>query len=138
MLLINLAVSFLSVLKAKSLECRSMINQKCMSRPKIVDVNANEPVFYPHSITVKKCSGSCDNINKPLAKLCAPDVVKSINVKVFNLMSRINETRQMVWHKTCKCVCRLTEAICNTRQVWNKGKCQCECKEDLIDKFVES
>ena len=51
-------------------------------------------------------------------------------------MSRINETRQMVWHETCKCVRRLTSAICNTRQIWNKDKCQCKCKEDLINKLT--
>ena len=34
---------------------------------------------------------------------------------------------------TCKCVCRLTEAVCNAKQIWNKDKCQCECKEDLIN-----
>ena len=81
MLLINLAMSLFNVLKVKSLECMSMINQKCMSRPKIVDVNANEPVFYPCSIRVNECSGSCNNINDPFAKLCVPDVVKNINVK---------------------------------------------------------
>ena len=54
MLLVNLAISFLSVLKVKSLECMSMINQKCMSRPKIMDINNNEPVFYPYSIRVNK------------------------------------------------------------------------------------
>ena len=47
MLLINLAISFLSMVKVKSLECTSVVNQKCMSRPKIIDINANEPVFYP-------------------------------------------------------------------------------------------
>ena len=71
-----------------------------MSRPKIIDVNANEPVFYPYSIRVNKCSGSCNNINDPFAKLCIPDVVKNVNVKVFNLMSRMNEMRQMAWHET--------------------------------------
>ena len=136
MLLINLAVGFLSILKVKSLECMSMINQKCVSRPKIINVNADEPVFYPYSIKVNKCSGSCNNIKNPFAKLCVPDVVKNINVKVFNLMSRINETRGIVWHETCICVCRLTKAIFNAKQVWNKDKCQCECKEELINILV--
>ena len=31
---------------------------------------------------------------------CVPDVVKNLNVKVFNLMSRINETRHIKWHET--------------------------------------
>ena len=55
----------------------------------------NEPSFYPNSILVNKCSGSCNKINDPYAKLCVPDVVKNINVKVFNLMLRSNETRHM-------------------------------------------
>ena len=28
-------------------------------------------------IQVHKCSGSCNNINDPYAKLCVPDVVKT-------------------------------------------------------------
>ena len=89
MLLISLALSFFNIFKVKSLECISMINQKCTSRPKIIETNANEPVFYPYSIKINKCSGSCNNINDPFAKLCISDITKNINVKVFNLMSRI-------------------------------------------------
>ena len=106
-----------------------MSNQECKTRPKIIDVNNNEPVFYPYSIKVNKCSGRCNNINDPYAKLSVPDIIKDINVKVFNLMSRINETRQIIWYEACKCVCRLTSAICNSRQVWNEDRCRYECGE---------
>ena len=51
-------------------------------------------------------------------------------------MARIDETRQIVWHETCKCICGLTSAVCNSRQIWNKDKCRCECKGDLINKLV--
>ena len=74
------------------LECVSMNNQECKVRPEIVNVNSNEPLFYPFSIKTSKCSGSCNNINDPYAKLCVPDVAKNLNAKVFNLMSRTNET----------------------------------------------
>ena len=67
--------------------------------------------------------------------MCVPDVVKNLNVKVFNLMSRTNETRDIEWHETCKCKCRLYASICNNKQPWNNDKCRCECKE-LIDKGV--
>ena len=53
------------------LEFVSMNNQKCKVRPEIVNVNSNEPVFYPFSIKTSKCSGSCNNINDPYAKLCS-------------------------------------------------------------------
>ena len=136
MLLINLAISFLNMVKVKSLECMSVVNQKCMSTPKIININSNEPIFYPYGIKVNKCSGSCNNINDPFAKLCVPDITKNINVKVFNIMARINETRQIAWHETCKCICKLTSTVCNSRQIWNEDKCRCECKEDLINKMV--
>ena len=93
-----------------------MNNQECNIRTKIIDINNNKPLFYPYSIEVNKCSGSCNNINDPCAKLCVPDVVKNINVKVFNLMSRTNETKHIEWHKTCKCKCRLDTSVYNNKQ----------------------
>ena len=90
-------------------------------------------MFYPDSITISKCKGSCNTINDPYAKSCVPDTIKNINVKAFNLMSRTNETRHIKWHKTCKCRCRLDASVCNNKQRWNEDKCRCECKE-LIDK----
>ena len=39
MWLINLAISLFSVLKVNSLECLSLINRKCIPRPKILNVN---------------------------------------------------------------------------------------------------
>ena len=64
-----------------------MNNQECRTRTKTIDINNNEPLFYHFNININKCSGSCNNINHPYAKLCIPDVVKNINVKVFNLIS---------------------------------------------------
>ena len=96
----------------------SMINQECKVRPQIANVNSNEPVFYPFSIKTSKCSGSCNNINDPYAKMFFPDVAKTLNVKVFNLMSRTNETRHIEWHETCKCKCRLDATVCNNKRYW--------------------
>ena len=84
--------TFFNLAYVNSLECISMNNQECKAKPKIIDLNNNDPVFYPYNIKANKCSGSCNNINDPYAKLCAPNIIKNINVKVFNLMSRINET----------------------------------------------
>ena len=75
-----------------SLECVSMNNQECKVTPEIVNINNNEPLFYPFSIKTSKCSGSCNNINDPCAKLCFLDVFKNLNIKFFNLMSMTNET----------------------------------------------
>ena len=112
-----------SLVSTTPLSCILMNNQACKVRPEIVNVNSSEPVFYPFSIKKSKCSGSCNNINDPYAKVCVPDAVKDLNVKVFNLMWRANETRHIKWHETCKCKCRLDASVCNNKQCWNDDKC---------------
>ena len=67
------------------LKCISMKNQDCKVRPKIININSNEPVFYLFSSKTSKCSGSCNNINDPYAKICIPNFIKDLNVKVFNV-----------------------------------------------------
>ena len=91
-----------------------MNNQECKTRPQVV--NGDEPVFFPFSIKTSKFSGSCHNINHPYPKMCVPDIVKNLNVKVFNLMSRTNEARHIKWHETCKYKCRLDASVCNNKQ----------------------
>ena len=71
-----------------ALDCISVENQECKTRPQITDINSNNPIFYPFSIKTKKCSGNCNNINNPYTKM-----IKNLNVKVFNLMLRPNETK---------------------------------------------
>ena len=86
-------------LNATLFKCVSMTNQECKVRLEIVNTNSDEPVSYPFSIKTSKCSGSCNNINYPYAEVYVPDVVKKLNVKVFNLISRTNETRDIEWHE---------------------------------------
>ena len=128
-------LSSVNLLAIIPLKCISTTNQECKVRPQIVNVNSDEPVFYPFGVKTSKCSGSCNNINDPYSKMCVPDVVKNLNVKVFNIMSKTNERRHIEWHETCKCKCRLDGSVCNNKQHWNDEKCRCECKE-LIDEGV--
>ena len=110
-----------------------MNNQECKIKTELINLNTNDLLFYSYSIKINRCKGSFNTINDPYAKICVPDQIKDINVKVFNLVSRTNERRCIKWHKTCKCKCRLDASICNNKQRWNDDKCRCECKE-LINK----
>ena len=113
-----------------------MSNQACKARPEIINVNNSNPVFHPFSIKTNKCSGNCNNINDPYAKICVPDVAKDLNVKVFNLIYRTSETRHIKWHETCKCKCRLDASVCNNKQRWNNDKCRCKCKNWFIKVYA--
>ena len=132
------AMTFFSfnVLSVNSLECVSMKNQECKVREEVINVNTNNTVFYPFSIKVNKCGRNCNNIDDPYARLCVPDVVKNMNLKVFNSMPWINQTKQIKWHESFKCECRLNSIVCNNKQKWNKDKCKYECKELVENKSV--
>ena len=92
-----------------------MKNQECKVRPKIINVNNNDSSFYPFSIKINRCNGNCNNINDPYARIYVPNTIKNLNLKVFNLMSRTNETKFIKWHETCKCKCRLNAIVCNNK-----------------------
>ena len=62
-------------LSATYSNCILMKNQECKRRPEVINTNSNNPIFYPFSIKVNKCSGNCININNSYAKLCVPDVI---------------------------------------------------------------
>ena len=63
-----------------------MNNQECKIRPEIININTNEPLFYPYSIKINKRKGSCNTINDPYAKIYDPGNIKNTNVKVFNII----------------------------------------------------
>ena len=109
--IINLLISLFSIIKTKALECVSVVNQKCMPRPKILDVN--------------------EGVDNPMAKLCVPNVIKGVNIQVYNFLMRLNETRNVLWHESCKCVCKLNSSVCNNKQIWNDDTCRCDCNEDF-------
>ena len=102
MWLVNLTISLFSILKVRALECVSVVNQKCMPRPKIRDVNegVGKALFYPYNVLVNKCSGSCYTLDNPMARLCVPNIIKEINIKVYNFLMRLNETRNVLWHES--------------------------------------
>ena len=66
-----------------ALECVSMKNQECKVRPKTININSNNPIFYPFSVKINRCSGNWNNINDTYARICVPDTVKKLNVKVL-------------------------------------------------------
>ena len=53
------------------------------------------------------------------------NVIKRVNMQVYNFLMMLNETRNVLWHESCKCVCKLNSSICNNEQIWNGDTCRC-------------
>ena len=70
-----------AILLNATAKCISMNNKECKIRSEIININSNEPLFYPYSIKVNKCSGSCKNINYPYSKYAVLMLLKTRMLK---------------------------------------------------------
>ena len=77
------AMTFFNLPNVNSFKFVSMNLQVCKIKTEIVNLNTNEPTFYPYSIKINRCKCSLNTINDPYAKICVPDQIKDTNVKVF-------------------------------------------------------
>ena len=55
-----------------------MKNQECKVRPKTINIDCNNPIFYPFSVKINRCSSNCNKINDPYARICVPKNCKKI------------------------------------------------------------
>ena len=109
---------------ANSLECISLKNQECKIRKVIA---ANKYMTFTYKIEIERCVGSCNNISNLHSKVCIPDIVKNVTVKMFDLMNSENATKQVEFHESCKCVCKINSSVCSEKQRFNKNKRRCKC-----------
>ena len=82
---------------------------------------------FPYKIEIDRYVGSCNNISNPQSKVCISDIVKNATVKMFDLINLENTIKQVEFHESCKCVCKINSSVCGEKQKFNKDKCRCEC-----------
>ena len=83
----------------------SLNNRPCQARLTFVNINSNEPLYYPFTVSVDKCGESCNTMANLYDRICFPDKVKSMNVNKFSLISGINEARRLVQHESYEFKC---------------------------------
>ena len=97
-------------------KCVSLDNHRCQAGPTLVNIDSDETIFYSFIASFNKCGGIYNTIDDAYTRVCVPIKVKNMNPKVFSFMSRVNETRFLVQHKSYECKCRLNESACNSKQ----------------------
>ena len=70
-------------------------------RATLLNINSNETLSYPFTVSVNKCGGSCNTIDDPHARVWVPNKVKNRDVKLFDLMSEINKRRFLAQFESC-------------------------------------
>ena len=115
-------LSFSCCLETKHL---FLLDEKCMVRPTLTDINPLELKYYLFVISIDKCTGSC-NILSP--KICVSKETKDTYFKAFNMITNKNEAKAITRHISCNCKCIFNSTTCNSNQKWNNKTCQCACK----------
>ena len=89
-------LSFGGALPSDHIKCISLNNRPCKAISILVDINSNAPLYYPFILSVSKSRGSCNTIDDLYARICVSNKVKNTNVKVFNFIFGVDETRFLV------------------------------------------
>ena len=105
----------------------SLGNKPWIVRPTFINLNPIKLNYYLFMISLDKCNKSCDAVDNLFTKICVPSKTKDINVKVFDMITRISEAKTMVKHIWCDYICRVN-STCNSNRTWNNETCQCESR----------
>ena len=72
--------------------------------------------YYPFTVKLDRCVGSCNTLNDLFNKVCVPSKTEDLNLSVFIMVSRINELKTITKQISCECKCRFDGRKCNSDQ----------------------
>ena len=98
-------------------------NQSFLVKPTLIDLNLGEIHSYPFLISMDRCDGSCNTVKNPFGRICVPNKMEGVNLKVFNTIKGINESRTLAKRISCEFRCQFDSRKCNSRQKWNNDNC---------------
>ena len=111
----------------------TLSNQKCKIQTTFINSYPNqynqEIHYYPFSVKLDRCFGSCNTINDLSNKICIPSKTEDLNLGFYNLITGINKSKTLTKHISCECKYNFDGKKCNSNQWWNNNKCRCECRK---------
>ena len=108
-----------------------MNNQPFMVRPTPIDLNHDKLDYYPFIMSMNRCNESCSLFQDPVGKIWILIKMEDVDLKVFNMIKGVNESKTLAKHISCERRCTFDGRKCNSGQKENNDKCQCECKKPI-------
>ena len=121
-------MSFSGILATK---CVSLNNEPCLDRPTLFDLNSNEFHYYPFRVSLDRCNESCNTVDDLSSRICVSNKAEDVNLNVFNVITRINESKTLTKYISSDFKCKFDGRKSNLNQKWNNSKCQCECNKPI-------
>ena len=85
-------------------KCLSLNNEPHMIRLTLTDLNPTELNYYQFLITADRYNGSGNVVDDLLTKVYSlSKKKKGVNVKIFYLITKLNEIKTLVKHISCDC-----------------------------------
>ena len=109
----------------------SINDQPRIVRPVLIYLNPNEFLYYLFIISLDRCDGIGNTVEDSFGRMCVPNKVEDVNLKVFNMIKGISESKSLLKHISYKSRCELDDGKCNSKQKWTNDKCQCEYKKNI-------
>ena len=81
-----------------AINCLSMNNQPCIVRSMRTDMNPDKFHYYPVIISMNRCNGNCSTVKDPFGRMCIPNKIEDMNLKVFNIIKGINASETLGKH----------------------------------------
>ena len=101
-------------------KCVWSSNQKCMIQPTLINLHPNEYSqefhYYPFAVKLDRCAGSCNTINDLSNKACVLNKSEELNLSVFSMITRINESKTLSKHISCESKCKFDRKKSNSSQ----------------------
>ena len=54
---------------------------------------------------MNRCNESCNTVEDPFCRICVHNKIEDVNLKVFNPIKGINESKTLIKHISCACRC---------------------------------
>ena len=101
-------------------KCVSLSNHKCETQPTFINLHLHEYSqefhYYPFTVKLDKCVGSCNTLSDLSNKVCVPNKTGDLNLRLFNISTGINESQTLTKHISCESQCKFDERKCNSNQ----------------------
>ena len=110
------------------LKCITLNNEPCFAGSTPIKLNPNKFHHYPFMVNLDRCNRSSNTLLVLSSRRCLCNKAKDVNLKVFNMIRRINESKTLKRHLSCDCKCKFDGRRYNLNQKWNNDQSQHECK----------
>ena len=91
-----------------------------MTQPTLINLHPNEYSqefhYYPFAIKLDRCVGSCNTLNDLSSNVCVSNKIEDLGLSVFNIITRINESKTLANHISSEYKCRFNGKKCNSYQ----------------------